>query len=281
MSRFRRFLQVDVFTATPFQGNPVAVILDAEGLTEAEMQRIARWTNLSETTFVLAPSAPGADYRVRIFGAYEEFPFAGHPTLGVAHAVLEAGLATPRNGILWMECGAGLVEISVEGPDLSFRLPRAVPGPARGVDRLAADLGTSRILGEAEMIDTGPHWLVAQVDQVETLAPDAAALRARVELNRASGITVYAETGPDTIAVRTFFFTDRLVEDPVCGSGNAAVAVHRMRAGRIGDGDRYVARQGQQAGRDGTIRIRIEGTAVHVGGRSVTCVSGAMVAWKL
>ncbi len=278
MSIRRRFAQVDVFTTRPFYGNPVAVVLEAEGLSSAEMQRIARWTNLSETTFVLAPSAAGADYQVRIFGSKEEFPFAGHPTLGTAHAVLEAGIASATNGKLVMQCAAGLVEVSVEAAGLSFRLPHAVPRPAIGAERLPGDLGIAAIIGEAEVIDTGPHWLIARVEDVAALSPDAAGLKVRVGANRASGLTAYAETGPGEIAVRTFFFTDWLVEDPVCGSGNAAVAVHRMRTGAIGDGAAYLAKQGQQIGRDGEIRVRIVGGDVHVGGQCVTCVEGRLLA---
>ena len=123
----RRFAQVDVFTSKPLFGNPVAVILDAEGLTSEQMQQVALWTNLSETTFVLPATEPGADYHTRIFTPTEELPFAGHPTLGTAHAVIEAGIASPRDGKLVMQCGAGLVDVSVDGSGLSFRLPRFVP----------------------------------------------------------------------------------------------------------------------------------------------------------
>ena len=277
MSVRRRFAQVDVFTTRPFYGNPVAVVLDAEGLSGAEMQRIARWTNLSETTFVLAPSAAGADYQVRIFGSKEEFPFAGHPTLGTAHAVLEAGIASATNGKLVMQCAAGLVEVSVEAAGYSFRLPGAISRAAVGAERLPGDLGAASIIGDAELIDTGPHWLVARVEDVAALAPDAAGLRARIAANHASGLTAYSDAGPGEIAVRTFFFTDGLVEDPVCGSGNAAVAVHRMRAGTIRNGDAYLARQGQQIGRDGEIRVRIEDGEIHVGGQCVTCVRGELL----
>ena len=273
----RRFAQVDVFTARPFYGNPVAVVLEAEGLSSAEMQRIARWTNLSETTFVLAPSVAGADYQVRLFATNEELPFAGHPTLGTAHAVLEAGIASAKKGKLVMQCAAGMVEVSVGAAGLSFRLPRYESRAAIGAERLPGDLGMASLIGDAEMIDTGPHWLVARVEDVAALAPDAAGLKARIAANHASGLTAYSNTGPGEIAVRTFFFTDWLVEDPVCGSGNAAVAVHRLRAGTIGDGDAYLARQGQQIGRDGEIRVRIEGGDVHVGGRCVTCVQGELL----
>ncbi len=122
--RNRPFKQVDVFTAVPYRGNPVAVVLDGEGLSDAEMQTFANWTNLSETTFILPPSDPAADYRVRIFTPKAELPFAGHPTLGTAHAVLEAGLASAREGRLVQQCAVGLVDLAVGQNGLSFRLPR-------------------------------------------------------------------------------------------------------------------------------------------------------------
>jgi PhzF family phenazine biosynthesis protein len=274
----RRFAQVDVFTTRPFLGNPLAVVLDAEGLADADMQRIAHWTHLSETTFVLPPTVAGADYRVRIFGRTEEFPFAGHPTLGTAQAVLDAGIATPRDGRLVMECAAGLVDVAVEAAGLSFRLPPYATRATRLAERTPAALGIREVIGEVSMIETGPHWLVARVPDVDALAPDASLLRDLIAQNRASGITAYTESGPEAIEVRTFFFIDTMVEDPVCGSGNAAVAVHRLAAGAIGDGTTYCARQGRHVGRDGEVRVRIVGTDVHVGGSCVACVRGELLA---
>lgn len=274
----RRFAQVDVFTSKPFYGNPIAVVLDAQGLSSAEMQRIAHWTNLSETAFVLPPTEAGADYQVRIFGRADEFPFAGHPTLGTALAVLDAGIAVPNNGRLMMQCAAGIVEVAVADAAFSFRLPPHSAHTATGAERVCAALGITSVIGALEAIDTGPHWLVAQVADVRMLSPDASILETLIDTNRASGITVYSDTGPGEIAVRTFFFAASLAEDPVCGSGNAAVAVHRMRAGAIGDGDAYVARQGQQLGRDGEVRVRIEGGDVHVGGECVICIRGEFLA---
>ena len=270
----RRFAQVDVFTSKPLYGNPVAVILDAEGLTGEQMQQVALWTNLSETTFVLPATEPGADYLTRIFTPTEELPFAGHPTLGTAHAVIEAGIASPRDGTLVMQCGAGLVDVSVDGAGLSFRLPRFVPRAAINAEDLAGILGAERLIGDAEVIDTGPHWLVARVDDVAMLAPDAVRLKGHLARDASNGITAYSETAPGELAVRSFFFTDGLVEDPVCGSGNAAVAAHRIRAGTAGDSDAWLARQGRQIGRDGEIRVRVEQGVVHVGGSCVTVVQG-------
>lgn len=270
----RRFAQVDVFTAKPLYGNPVAVILDAEGLSSAQMQQVALWTNLSETTFVLPATEAGSDYHTRIFTPTEELPFAGHPTLGTAHAVIEAGIATPKDGKLVMQCGAGLVEVSVGAEGLSFRLPRFAPRPAIEAEALAGILGTAALIGEAEVIDTGPHWLIARVADVAVLSPDATRLKAHIGRDGATGVTAYSETAPGEIAVRSFFFTDGLVEDPVCGSGNAAVAVHRIRAGLAGNDDAWLARQGLQIGRNGEIRVRIENGNVHVGGSCVTVVKG-------
>jgi PhzF family phenazine biosynthesis protein len=273
-----RYLQVDVFTKTPFAGNPVAVVFGADALDTATMQQIAQWTNLSETVFVVAPTVAGADYRARIFAQDEELPFAGHPTLGTAHAVLDAGIATATNGMLRMECGAGVVDVTVHGPgDMSFRQPRYAARPVVGAEQLTTVLGVPRIVGDAEMIDTGPHWLIVHVDDVGALTLDVAGLRSLLTANRATGITLYAQALPEEIAVRTFFFAGQLAEDPICGSGNAAVAVHRMRAGAISDGDTYHARQGQYIGRDGEVGVRIDGADVHVGGHCITCIRGELL----
>lgn len=270
----RRFAQVDVFTERPLYGNPVAVILEAEGLGSAEMQQIAQWTNLSETTFVLPPTEDGADYQARIFTPTEELPFAGHPTLGTAHAVIGAGIVTPKDGKVVMQCKAGLVEVSVDGQGLLFRLPRFAPRATISADELPDILGVASLIGDAETIDTGPHWLIVRVADVAALSPDPARLKPHLARDGATGLTAYSETKSGEIAVRSYFFTDGMVEDPVCGSGNAAVAVHRMRAGAISDGDAYLARQGREIGRDGEIRVRIEGGNVHVVGQCVTCVEG-------
>lgn len=273
----RRFAQVDVFTNKPLYGNPVAVVLDADGLTSAQMQQVAQWTNLSETTFVLPSSQGQADYHARIFTPTEELPFAGHPTLGTAHAVMEAGIAAPKGGKLVMQCKAGLVEISVDHASLSFKLPGYAPRATIGADELPAIFGIGSLVGEAETIDTGPHWLVARVPDASLISPEPSLLKPYLARDGANGLTVYSETGANEIAVRSFFFTDGMVEDPVCGSGNAAVAVHRMRAGTIGDGQAYLARQGMQIGRDGEVHVRIEGADVHVGGQCVTCVEGSFI----
>jgi PhzF family phenazine biosynthesis protein len=273
-----RFAQVDVFTATPFSGNPVAVVFGAMAVDSAMMQLIAQWTNLSETVFVGPPTVAGADYHARIFAQDEELPFAGHPTLGVAHAVIDVGMAVPTHGVLRMQCGAGVVDVAVSGgDDYAFRLPRFDTRAVVSAEHLPAALGAEAVLGVPEMIEVGPHWLIAKVPDVAVLRPDATLLRTVIQQNRATGVTLYADRPDGEIGVRTFFFAGQLAEDPICGSGNAAVAVHRMRTGAIGIGDRYVARQGQQIGRDGTVRVHIDETGVHVGGHCISTIRGEIV----
>jgi PhzF family phenazine biosynthesis protein len=274
--RSRKFTQVDVFTAVPYRGNPVAVVLDAEGLTDAEMQTFANWTNLSETTFVLPSTDPGADYRVRIFTPKAELPFAGHPTLGTAHAVLAAGLASARDGCLVQQCAVGLVDLTVGEGGLSFKLPRYALSELTDPEATAW-IGAA-VKGAAQAVDVGPVWLVAELAEVaalENLAHDPARLTRYYEATGMTGATLFAIEG-DRVVVRSFAPGDGIPEDPVCGSGNAAVAAFRLMAGQIGAGDSYVASQGRQVGRDGHVQVRIDGADVHVGGQCVTCVDGSV-----
>lgn len=273
----RPFKQVDVFTARPYFGNPVAVILDGAGLSDADMQQVAQWTNLSETTFVLPPEDPTASYRVRIFTPRTELPFAGHPTLGTAHAVLEAGMATPINGTLIQQSAVGLVEVTVTPTHRSFRLPRysAAPAPVAGL--LERALGVAPV-APPQIVDVGPKWVIVQLDAaaaVRGLAPDLALLAEYDRRHQTTGLTVFAPDGDDVV-VRSFAPADGIAEDPVCGSGNGAVAAYRLCAGQIRDGDHYRASQGREVGRDGVIDIRIVGDQVHVGGQCVTCLSGSI-----
>lgn len=271
----RRFAQVDVFTAVPLMGNPVAVVLDGEGLSTEQMQAMAAWTNLSETTFVLPPTRDGADYRVRIFTPRAELPFAGHPTLGTAHAVIEAGLATPHGGKLVQECAVGLVELTVGEGGLSFRLPRYALTPL--TDPEATAWINAPVKGAAQAVDVGPVWLVAEVDGIaalENLAHDEARLAAYYVPKGWTGATLYAaEDG--RVVVRSFAPGDGIAEDPVCGSGNGAAAAFRLAAGQVGAGDSYRASQGRQVGRDGWIDVRFEGTDIHIGGQCVTVITGS------
>lgn len=285
----RAYKVVDVFTDAPFRGNPVAVVLDSESLSTEQMQTIARWTNLSETTFLLPPTNGEADYRLRIFTPVSELPFAGHPTLGSAHAALEAKRVTGKAGVLQQECGVGLIAISV---DPSGRLTFALP-PAKvtalandDVAELQAALGRA-IVGESApaMVDVGPIWVVAQLSSAEevlALRPDmgrCADLERRLGV---TGISVFGrcgDAGPN-IEVRSFAPSGGVDEDPVCGSGNGAVAVFQWRRGLLpAGGARYEASQGRRVGRDGRVAIAVGASGdVFVGGACVTCIDGVLSA---
>lgn len=275
----RNFKQIDVFTSRPLFGNPVAVVLDAAGLSDGDMQQFANWTNLSETTFVLPPENPAASYRVRIFTPRAELPFAGHPTLGTAHAVLEAGIAQARGGKLIQECAVGLVEVTVGDTGLSFRLPRYAASPAEDSEAIISAIGgASAVKGQPQVLDVGPRWVIAEMaslDAVAHLEPDLAALGAYDKAHGTTGLTVFA-SGDEGTLVRSFAPADGISEDPVCGSGNGAVAAYRLLAGQVTDGDRYIASQGLQVGRDGYVHIRIDGSDIHVGGQCVTCITGSL-----
>lgn len=274
--RSRPFKQVDVFTAVPYKGNPVAVVLDGEGLSDAEMQGFANWTNLSETTFVLPATDPAADYRVRIFTPKAELPFAGHPTLGTAHAVLEAGLASATDGKLVQQCAVGLVDLTVGPAGLSFKLPRYALSEL--TDPEATAWINAPVRGAAQAVDVGPVWLVAEVDGVaalENLAHDSARLAEYYVPRGMTGATLYAVEG-ERVVVRSFAPGDGIPEDPVCGSGNGAAAAFRLAGGQVRGGDSYVASQGRQVGRDGFVQVRFAGSDIHIGGQCVTCIEGAV-----
>jgi PhzF family phenazine biosynthesis protein len=267
------FKQVDVFTAVPFRGNPVAVVIGADSLDGGRMQRIAHWTNLSETTFLLKPVDPDADYRLRIFTPRQELPFAGHPTIGSAHAAIESGFARPRNGTLKQECGAGILELRVEGPRIYVRAPQPKVSPA-----LAPLFGKSRAL----RVDVGPVWIVVdlgEAEAVDELVPDMATIERLSADLRATGVTVFGRTGDPAarIHVRSFAPAHGIPEDPVCGSGNISVAAFLRETGSLAEfGDAYVARQGMQVGRDGRVNVRLRPDAIEIGGEAVTCVDGTL-----
>jgi PhzF family phenazine biosynthesis protein len=271
----RRLKQVDVFTSRPFFGNPVAVVIDAEDLDTATMQRIAGWTNLSETTFLL--KSDKADYRVRIFTPRRELPFAGHPTLGTAHAAIASGIATPKGGRLRQECGAGVLELAVEGPVLSVKAP-----PARIEEMTLVGSGFGVPLAPATRllkVDVGPVWLVGEMTDAGALAalkPDLTALAEWTSSLCATGVTVFAPSGEADCAfhVRSFAPAHGVPEDPVCGSGNIGVAAYLRHFRRAPA--RYVARQGMQLGRDGRVAMRVSGEEIWLGGEAVTCVEGTL-----
>jgi PhzF family phenazine biosynthesis protein len=281
-TRDRPFKQVDVFTATPYRGNPLAVVLDGSGLDNEAMQRFARWTNLSETTFLLPPTQPEADYRVRIFTPGGELPFAGHPTLGSCHAWLEGGGLPRRDDVVVQECKVGLVRIRREAPRLAFAAPAlklSAPNPAV-LAKLAAALGlkTQQIVA-AQLLDNGPVWLGLLLDSPQTvlrLQPDHGTLKA---LGQKVGVAArYPQADPadpnaPSLEVRAFATPIGIEEDPVTGSLNASLAHWLMAQGHMPSA--YVAAQGSCIDRAGRVHIsRDASKQIWVGGESVTCISG-------
>ena len=306
----RPFKQVDVFTAAPYLGNPLAVVLEGNGLTDSAMQRFARWTNLSETTFLLPPTQPTADYRVRIFTPGGELPFAGHPTLGSCHAWLEAGGQPKQPHLIVQECAKGLVAIRRSTPahgrtQLAFaapRMTRTTPSPAALADMAAAlGLKASQILA-AQRLDNGPVWFSLLLDSLDTvlqLQPDHAALlrlQAHVgvaalypaEPKASTPLIVRAnrealafdqQRAPDApletidLEVRAFVASTTVYEDPVTGSLNASLAQWLMADGILPE--RYTASQGVCLERAGLVNLARDAAGqVWVGGDVVTCVDG-------
>jgi len=284
----RPFKQVDVFTDTPYRGNPLAVVLDGEGLSTEAMQHFTHWTNLSECSFLLPPTpegaAAGADYRVRIFCPGRELPFAGHPTLGSCHAWLEAG-GVPRGAQIVQECGVGMVAIRRDADRLAFAAPpliRSGPLDEADVALIARGLGVARrdIVAHS-WCDNGPNWrgvLLASAEQVLSLKPDAvvlAGLDIGVVGPRGKLGVAGRPTGSDTqFEVRAFFpGNNGLAEDPVTGSLNAALAQWLIGAGLAPE--KYQAAQGTAMQREGRVHIeRDASSTVWVGGASVTCING-------
>jgi PhzF family phenazine biosynthesis protein len=273
----RDFQQVDVFTTVPYFGNPVAVVLRADDLTTEQMQRFAHWMNLSETAFVVPPSLPAADYRVRIFTPLAELPFAGHPTLGACHAWLDAGGESKRADQVVQECGAGLVPVR-RGDDgmLAFAGPplrRSGPVDEPLVKRIADDLRISRAeIVDAEWVDNGPGWvavLLADAKAVLDLRPGY--------IDHFLGVVgPYPPGSSVAFEVRAFFPKEgSVVEDPVTGSLNASMAPWLLRTGRVTAP--YVATQGTALGRAGRISVdRDSDGTIWVGGGTVTCVRGTV-----
>ena len=298
----RPFRQVDVFTDQAYYGNPLAVVLDATGLTDAQMQRFAQWTNLSETTFVLPPTEAGADYRLRIFTPGGELPFAGHPTLGSCHAWLAAG-GQPRGGeAIVQQCGAGLVRIRREGDRLAFAAPalkRSAPRPTE-LAQVASALGLKPAqIVSSQVLDNGPVWFTLLLDDPTTvlrLQPDHVVLKALghkigvAALDgaaatpliargnreaRAFGASSPAPTQAPSLVVRAFAAASGILEDPVTGSLNASLAQWLIADEHIAAP--YVATQGACLGRDGMVHIARDGQGqVWVGGHSVVCIEGSV-----
>ncbi len=277
MSRPREFKQVDVFASAPFLGNPLAAVVDGTDLPAELMQRFARWTNLSETVFLLPPSSPDADYAVRIFTPFQELPFAGHPTLGAARAWLDSG-GTPRaRGRIVQECGAGLVPIVCDGADLAFQAPatrRSGPIEEDRLAEIAAALGVDagRIL-DHQWVDDGPGWAAVEVSSAEevlALEPDFSGLpEAMVGVVGARG-----RRGPGEAAYEVRAFAPRagVAEDPVTGSLNASIGQWFLARGDVPLP--YTVSQGARVGRAGLLTVsHVEG-AVWVGGAAITRIVG-------
>lgn len=280
------FKQVDVFTEHALGGNPVAVMLDGEGLDAEAMQRLAHWTHLSETAFVLPPTTPEASYRVRIFTPAQELPFAGHPSVGTAHAVMEAGLVRPRDGKLVQECAMGLLPIRVGAeagsPCIAVRAPQArmIPTP-QGTQHLleAAVAGLQRGGIAPVLYDNGPRfWLVeaASEDDVRMHHPDLPAVAAFTTATGAVGFTVFADAHNDEYqrVVRTYCPADGIVEDPVTGSANAQIGALLLERGRYRVGERYIASQGRECGRDGRVEVTLGEDGIWIGGTCITVIDG-------
>ena len=299
----RPFKQIDVFTATPYFGNPLAVVLDGSGLDDAAMQRFARWTNLSETTFVLPPTQSTADYRLRIFTPGGELPFAGHPTLGSCHAWLEAGGQPKNTEFIVQECAKGL--INIRRHEASSRLAFAAPSLLRSAPeaallaQVASALGiTETQISAAQLLDNGPVWLGLLLDSPETVlqllpnhqelvklgvkvgiagiyAPTSSPLIARANREAQAFTQTASDPAPD-LEVRAFAACIRINEDPVTGSLNASLAQWLMADGLMPT--HYTASQGVCMGRAGLVDLQQDTQGqVWAGGQSVTCIAGTVM----
>ncbi|MDI2144827.1 MULTISPECIES: PhzF family phenazine biosynthesis protein [unclassified Pseudomonas] len=273
------FKQVDVFSHTALKGNPLAVVFDAGNLSDERMAAFANWTNLSETTFILEPQDPRADYRVRIFTTLSELPFAGHPTLGTCHAWLEAG-GVPKGAEIVQECGVGLVRIRRDGSELAFLAPpllRSGPVETDVMERVQRGLGITRDeIVRAQWVDNGAGWLAVMIkdrQQVLNLQPDHSQMQ-----GLAVGIIAAWDSERDGDAaqfeVRAFISGDGMPEDPATGSLNAGIAQWLLAEGLAPDS--YTVSQGLSMGRAGQLRINRLGDEIWIGGSVVTCIEGQL-----
>jgi PhzF family phenazine biosynthesis protein len=270
----RRFVQVDVFGENPYRGNPLAVIVDAEGLTTSDMQTFAKWTNLSETTFLFPPTHASADYRVRIFTPTEELPFAGHPTLGSAHAWLTNG-GVPKDGnTIVQDCKVGLIGVRREENSLSFAAPpllRSGPIDNAVLHEAAESLGISHdAIIDAAWIDNGPGWmgiLLASADEVLAIQPKPM----KLTLGVAGAHTTESRFAYE---VRAFYSSNGItLEDPVTGSLNASLAQWLISSGRFNAP--YLVSQGTAIGYAGVVKVDVDDSqVVWIGGNVATCISG-------
>jgi PhzF family phenazine biosynthesis protein len=285
----RRFMQLDVFSRQPLLGNPLAVVIDGDGLDEDTMRAFARWTNLSETAFLLPPTTPAADYRLRIFTPRQELPFAGHPSVGSAYAAIEVGLVPRGKQALIQECAVGLLPIRVDGDGAARSIHVQAP-PAR-VHRV--DNEQRALLGDAlhgalddaqvRLVDNGPRWLICDLhdaSRVRQLAPDLPAVAELCRSHRAVGVSVFgAEQEQDiAMAVRAFCPADDIPEDPVTGSANAAIMAFLTERGEHRYGPRYRASQGREIQRDGYVDVARDPAsgAITIGGDCVISIRGEL-----
>ena len=288
----RRYLQCDVFADRPGAGNPLAVVLDAGGLDDETMQAIARWTRLPETTFVFPPTSPEASYGIRIFSPRREVPFAGHPSVGTAHAVLEAGIATPRDGVLVQEGKAGLLPLRVSGEGrertIAVRTPKArvveiaEPGDARLRNVLAGlPLGA---LPQA-LMDGGRRWWLAELADEAALrsaTPDWDAVERLANATDSMGLCVYARSDDPVyyLAVRAWVGAPARFEDAASGAANATLAAWLAdRDALPGDSGFYRVSQGREVGHDAIIELTVADGEVWSGGRVCSVVSGE-IEWR-
>jgi len=281
------YQQVDVFTDRPYFGNPLAVILDADGLSSAQMQHVARWTNLSETCFVLPPSVPDASYRVRIFTPRQELPFAGHPSVGTAHALLSAGRLPSDARTLVQECAAGLLPLRIHGVgdarEIAVRAPRAVIEPVvfGDAEQLALAFGTPPLADPPpQVVCNGPRWWLAEIASeaaLRALQPDLSRLAELTRARGAVGVAPFARSqcADYALAVRCFCPADGIDEDPVTGSANACIAAWLAAQERL-PARRYQVSQGRELGRDGRLTLEVDDDDVWVGGRSISVIEGSI-----
>ena len=275
----RAFAQVDVFAESNLAGNPLAVVVDGTGLSTEEMQRFANWTNLSETTFLLPPTAPEADYLVRIFTPVQELPFAGHPTLGTCQVWLDHDGQPKSDEVVVQECGAGLIPIRVDGERLAFRAPPLMRSGPPSEDELAMAVAALGVEPDAVVdsawIDNGPGWLgvlLSSADEVLALDPN-------YDVDLKIGVVgPHPEGHPAAFELRAFFVkAGAVVEDPVTGSLNASVAQWLTGSGRATAP--YLANQGRRLGRDGQVHITPGSHGdgadeLWVGGQVMTIIAG-------
>lgn len=277
------FQQVDVFTKIPFKGNPVAVILDGNNLSTEEMQDIANWIHLSETTFVCYPTDPIADYRLRIFSPQNELPFAGHPTIGSAYAVLKHGLRPQNKDYLVQECTSGLIKIYRQSKNLFLTLPKAQKTSlsAHKIKLISQALGINKNdIKLSKIINVGAVWYTLQLknaQQILNVKPNINQMTQVIDKG-ITGITIFGEypRGSETnFEARSFAPNEGANEDPVCGSGNGCIAV-LVKDNHLVDQEYYTVSQGTCLGRSGRVQVHIPNgnNPILIGGQAITCITG-------